>query len=209
MSKKSLKKAAAAPITPKKPHKALKRADIPMLVSFEAPSAPPKRSMVADMQVLEASADPEKVLELTSVTQEELDAVRKAAPKFLSTEEKLAILEMHSKQYATEVIAGRLARNPDTIRKFLSDYKPTTTLARAYFEAKAEILAARVVKHADVDQSLEIMDRLDVLNAKRKDAANTQTQFNVIVGVSGNAQMPSAVPVPTQEAIEAALKASE
>jgi hypothetical protein len=116
---------------------------------------------------------------------------------------------MHTKGIPLEVIAARLARAPGTIRTFLSDYKPTTTLARAYFDAKAEALAARIVKHADVDQSLEIMDRLDVLNAKRKDASNTQTQFNVIVGMPGNQQSPSPIPVPTQEAIEEARKASK
>lgn len=193
---------------PKDPSKkskvAIKNALIPVPPPFEPPSVPPKRSQVVDMQVLEASADPDKVLELTSVTQEELDSVKKAAPKYLSTEEKLAILEMHSRRYATEVIASRLARSPETIRKFLSDYKPTTTLARAYFESNAEKLAARIVKHADIDQSLEIMDRLDVLNAKRKDTSNTQTQFNVIVGVPGNSQTPSSIPVPSQADIEAA-----
>lgn len=184
--------------------KSLKTSEVPTLRPFESPRVPPKRSISDDIQILESTADLDKVLELTSVTQAELEEVKKAAPKFLSTEEKLAILEMHSRQYAVEVIASRLSRSPETIRKFLSDYKPTTTLARAYFESRAEILAARVVKHADVDQSLEIMDRLDILNAKRKDAASTQTQFNVIVGVPGNSQTPSAIPVPSQADIEAA-----
>lgn len=176
------------------------------LKSFEPPHVGSKRNLVRDMQVMEAIADEAKVLELTSVTAEELAAVKKNPPKFLSTEEKLAILEMHTRGISTEVITARLARSESTIRKFLSDYKPTTMVAKAYFEAHAEKLAARIVKHADVDQSMEVMDRLDVLNKKQKDSGDHRTQFQVIVGMPGTSSGGVSIPVPTQADIEIAQK---
>lgn len=180
------------------------------LRSFEPPAIPPKKDPLAAMKALEAVADEYEVAKLTSVTARELDAVKKERPKSMTVEEKLAALEMGRLNWPVQIIAARLERSEKTIIAFLREYKPTLDLARAAFEAKAEKLAYRTINHADVDQSLEIMDRLGVLKKTQKDAGGAQNNFQVIVGMPGNTAQQTSIPVPSREIIaEASEKDSD
>ena len=184
--------------------KALSRATAPSLKPIEPPRIPAKKNVIAAIEALEKVSDPKKVHELKSVTEAELEEIKKARPKNLSVEEKHAILEMYQLGYTTQIIAARLDRSFVAITRFLADYKPTTILAKAVFEANAEKLAYRVVRHADVEQSLEVMDRLKVLPKTAKDAGSGGSNFQIIVGGATAVSGQPSMPIPTQaEIIEA------
>lgn len=152
---------------------------------------------------LKAAADPAEVDKLLSVTEEELEEVRKAGSPTLSPEEKVAIIEMRGKEMPIAAIAARLQRSANTVSAFLTSIRSTTALAQLHLRANALVLAERIVTHADIDQSLEVMDRLDVLNKKMKDAGAANTQFNIIVGMPGSPQAASPViQVPSQKDLE-------
>lgn len=170
---------------------------------------PPRPNPVADIPasavaVLKAAADPEKVLRAMTVTDDDLAEVKKAAPPTLSVEEKVAIIEMRANEIAISAIAARLGRSTATISNFLNSMRSTTELAQLHLRANALHLAERIVTHADIDQSLEVMDRLDVLNRKNKDAGGSGgNQFNIIVGMpSPGAPSPTTIVVPSQADLE-------
>jgi hypothetical protein len=196
---------------PTKPHPTIPGARVTLktarrvaLTPIEPPAIPPKKNPETAIRRLANVADDKMVAELTSVSGQALADVKVARPKHLTVEEKLAALEMRRKDWPIQIIAARIDRSEATIKKFLADYMPTTDLARAVFEAGAERLAHRIVKHADVDQAMEVQNRLGVLKAPDKNAANTQTNFQVIVGMPSTSSEPSSIPVPSQEIIDAA-----
>jgi hypothetical protein len=200
-----------------KPHSTIKgarvrvtNATVPVLRSIEPPQIPPRRDPMAAIRALEAVADEYEVAKLTTVTVTELEAVKRERPKLLTVEEKLAALEMGRLKWPVQIIAARLDRNEDTIKKFLREYKPTLDLARAALEAKAEQLAHRIAKHADIDQSLEVMDRLGVLKKTLKDTGPSQNNFQVIVGMPGQGpNSPSTIRIPSQADIEVAKERTD
>lgn len=125
----------------------------------------------------------------------------KPAYTFLSPEEKAIIIELFHESVSRHRIADILNREVSTVSRFLARYQSTTTASRMYFEANADRLAHRVVKNANVDQSLEVLDRLDVLPKKDRREDTSGPRFNVVIGMPGAAATP---PIPTQRAIEAA-----
>jgi hypothetical protein len=122
----------------------------------------------------------------------------------LSLEEKIFILERKFvDNWGAKRIAATVKRDVTTIEKFITAYRSTKTLARLHLEAQAENLAKRIVRKADVDQGLEIMDRLDILKKQNRGNEAGNAQFNIIVGMPGQ---PTAVAaIPDQAAIEAAF----
>lgn len=105
-------------------------------------------------------------------------------------------MAMRAADIPITAIAKRLDRTPVAVRRFLKQYTSTVRQARQYFEAQAEKLAKRVVKHANVDQSIEVLDRIDVIPKKVQEAG---MQFNVVVGMPGQA-----IPVPSDRIITGA-----
>lgn len=121
-------------------------------------------------------------------------------------EEKLQCLELYAELGNADAVAVKLNRSPDAVRKYLWRYRSTTKAARLTLEGGAERLANRILKDANVEESLEIMDRLEVLEKKRDKAAPTSS-FSLIIGMPGHANIDQAVPVPSQKQIEAAIDA--
>ena len=121
----------------------------------------------------------------------------------LSAIEKARILVLTKDNLSATAIAGILDRQPSTVWRFLRKYESTVGIARAHFEAKADELAVRITKYADVDQALEVEDRLGVLPKVREQLPGMQ--FNVMVG-TGSA---GGVPVPTEAEVSAAQQLKE
>ena len=117
----------------------------------------------------------------------------------LSPDEKIAILEMSIAGLAPTVIGVRIGRSPETVRNFLSKYRPRNTLAKAYIESQSEKIARKVVRQANVEESLEILHRINVLPKPIEKPQQAANQFSIIVGASANG--PS---MPTQAVIDAA-----
>lgn len=118
----------------------------------------------------------------------------------LTDEERAKILDLAEHNYTVAQIADEIGRTPQPIYRFLATIKPTGKLARAYFDAKALQLSKRVVKDATVEESLEVLDRLDVLPAKR-DKGGGGPSVIVCVGMPG---APALQP-PMQDEIERAI----
>lgn len=146
-----------------------------------------------------------------AVTEARKETNKKGA---LTNDEKLKILDLYRENDDTNLIAQAVNRPVDTIRKFMWKYRSTLQSARMRLEAGAETLAGRVVEQANVTESLEVLDRLDVLSKKRDKAAPVSS-FSLIIGnpVIGT-PLPSArkdaidvVPVPTQKQIDDAIEA--
>lgn len=160
----------------------------------------PKAAIVASV-VEEAVAAPVP----DKIDPELLPQIRGKGP--LSLEEKVFILEHRfskAQPWGDLRIAKALQRPRRTVTEFIERYRSTNVLAKAYLEREAENLAKRIARKANVEQSMEVLDRLDVLPKKDRKAVADQggPQFSIIIGQSQGAH---AIPVPDQKAIEAAL----
>lgn len=122
----------------------------------------------------------------------------------LILEEKIFILDAYyTKNWGPKRIGKFLGRPSSTISRFLDRYRSTASMAKLHMEAQAENLAKRVTAKANVEEAMEVLDRLDVLPKKdRKTPENTS--FNIIVGMPGAPGTRGAIPVPSQKQIEAA-----
>lgn len=124
----------------------------------------------------------------------------------LNPEEKAIIVELYHEGISRRRIAEIIGRDIHTVSNFLKRYASTVTAGRMYFEANADKLARRVVKNANVEESLEVLDRLDVLPAKgNKDRGGGGASFNVMIGVPGSGSVNGGpIPIPSQREIVAA-----
>lgn len=154
----------------------------------------------------------DKIKPMGAVLTEKRKEDNKLLAKALSMDEKLQILDMYNGgETDTHLIAQKFNRTPDAIRKFLWRYADTSKLATARIRGGAEQLADRIVEQANVDQALEVMDRLDILSKKR-DKAAPATSFNLVMGTfnvskEGGKNAQGGVPVPSQARIEEAIEA--
>jgi hypothetical protein len=67
--------------------------------------------------------------------------------------------------------------------------KDTRDAAKELLHGHAHVFAERVVKDADVDQSLEVLDRLDVAPKKQQDVGRGG-HVNIVIGMPGQAAGP-------------------
>jgi hypothetical protein len=112
--------------------------------------------------------------------------------KHVYDDEVAEMLELAERGDSVREIAKYMRRDPGTVAKHLSAFKSTGVVARRYYEAQQLELARRVVATANVEQILEIQDRLDVLPKKDRNASQGP-QVLVCVGMPGQ----PALPVPT------------
>lgn len=118
--------------------------------------------------------------------------------KPLTDAEKAHIMELHTAGSSQRQIARIVGRNRSTIQTVLAELSPTNALAKAHYAASALDLAKKATDKANVDQILEIHDRLGVLEKKRD--ASVGTTFQVLVGMPGQ---PAGL-APTQAQVDAA-----
>lgn len=127
----------------------------------------------------------------------------------MTMEEKIQCLDIFSELKDVAMTAVKMNRSEVSIRKFLARYLSTTRGARLTLEAGAEKLARRIVNDANVEEALEVMDRLDVLNAKQE-KSGPSTSFNLVIGMpSSGPRVAGTVPVPSQAQIEEAAVDAE
>ncbi len=130
----------------------------------------------------------------------------------MSMDEKLKCLDLFAELKDIAMVATKMGRAEEGVRKFLSRYQSTTVGARMTLEAGAERLANRIVKHANVEESLEVMDRLGVLEAKRDKSGGPATSFNLIIGMPSTVAKAGSIdiiPVPEQGRIDASIVEAE
>lgn len=120
----------------------------------------------------------------------------------LTADEKARICRWYSgdgcNKVSISVIARRLRRNRQTIVTFLRSLSPSRAYAKALLEASISTHVERITEFANVEQSMEMLHRLDVLG--KKDQSSLHGNVTVMVGMPGA----PAIAAPSQETIDAA-----
>ena len=97
------------------------------------------------------------------------------------------------------VIAKLMKRSPSTIYHFLSSLESTAAYGKMLMERHISTLVERIIKESNVEQALEVVDRMGVPGLEKKHTAvSGGTQMTVVVGMPGHPAMIA----PTQEVIE-------
>ena len=135
------------------------------------------------------------------ITDAEIDALKPRQVNYMTADEKITILDMYGKGLGPMIIAKRLHRNHGVISRFLDKYRTTVPMARLQFQAGAEKLAQRVLKKANVEESMEVLDRIDVLPKKERTQAQAPS-FSVMVAMPGDAK--SGPPLPSAKEVNLA-----
>lgn len=127
-------------------------------------------------------------------------------PKPWTMAEKIEAVDLYAELKDTAQVAVKLGRSEESVAKLVRAYQSTTKAARMVMEAGAAKLAANVVKNANVEESLEVLDRLNVINKHRDKGGSTPTHSLLIVGMPG-ARDNNPLPLPSQKQIEEAIDA--
>ena len=98
--------------------------------------------------------------------------------------EIILALRLHQDGLTQTEIAHRLACHRSTICRLLADYADTRELAKHKMQHGALKLAERVIAEADVEQSLEVLDRLEVAPKRQTDTSRSGVQ--ILIGMPGS-----------------------
>lgn len=97
-------------------------------------------------------------------------------------------MNLRDQGFSYKDIAQRIGRSHEGVRQVLIEWASTVELAKLTLRKGAVALAEKVVKSADVDQSLEVLDRLEVLPKRDK---GTDNRVQVVLGINiDEANMP-------------------
>ncbi len=99
----------------------------------------------------------------------------------LSRAEVASLLSLSDAGKSQVEIAQILGCDQSNISRWLSKLRPTTDLAKHRLQNAALELTERLIESADAEQSLEVLDRLDVLSKKRDNGAQSGVQ--VFIGM--------------------------
>jgi predicted transcriptional regulator len=104
-----------------------------------------------------------------------------------------SILKLHEAGKTQVEIAQILGCSQPTVSRWLDELVDTRELAKHTLRSGAEKLAERIVKQADVEQALEVLDRLDVAPKKRDTHLGNAIQ--IVVNTPGQTSLapPSAL----------------
>jgi predicted transcriptional regulator len=123
------------------------------------------------------------------------DKPAKPIPNYsrLTRVELSALLKLHEAGKTQVEIAQALGCSQPTVSYWLNEFADTRTTAVNTLRAGAEKLAERIVKQADVEQALEVLDRLDVAPKKRDTHVGNAIQ--IVVNTPGQTSLspPSAL----------------
>ena len=126
------------------------------------------------------------------------------APKYsrVSREKESAILKLSALGKTQTEIAQAVGVSQPTVSRTLSEFADTRAYASAILNNNAARLAERVIKHANVEESLDVLERIDVIRAKERDNG-AHGGVQVVVLMPGQAQHTPPVidlsPVPRTE----------
>lgn len=102
-------------------------------------------------------------------------------PQLTRAEDALIVhLAMEGKSQGE--IAQRLNCHQSSVSRVLSLYQDTRELAKWKLHSAAKALADRVIADADVDQALEVLDRLEVAPKRANTPQGLAVQVNIGVG---------------------------
>jgi transposase-like protein len=111
----------------------------------------------------------------------------------LSRTEVGLILKLSEAGKTQVEIAQTIGCNQSTVSHWLNEFADSRETAKHVLRSGAEKLAERIVKQADVEQALEVLDRLDVAPKKRDTHLGNAIQ--IVVNTPGQTSLapPSAL----------------
>lgn len=117
--------------------------------------------------------------------------IRQRTPTYtrLTPEQQLRIWELHDEHLSQSAIAQRLGCHSSSVSRVLAKARDTRAHALRFLQLRALSFAQRIEAEADVEQSLEVLDRLDV--APRKDRSSGPGQVNIVIGMPGQPAGPA------------------
>ena len=110
----------------------------------------------------------------------------------LSRTEESLILQLHAEGKTQVAIAQVLGCSQPTVSAVLKAYSDTKFLAKRVLDNSAIALAERVVKHANVAESLDVLERIDVIAPKKQDAGRSG-QVTIVIGMPGQPAGPEPI----------------
>jgi len=131
------------------------------------------------------------------------ETLTKPIPDFsrLSMADEALILKLHDDGRPQTSIADMVGCSQSTVSLVLRTFADTRLEAKRVLANGARKLAERVVNDSDVDQALEVLDRLDVAPKRQQSASGG---VNILIGMPGQAIGPDITlsPVPRTEIAE-------
>ena len=122
------------------------------------------------------------------------EAIANAYAKRIPPEDKpndvrdAKVLSLDKQGFTQTEIAQKLGVSQATISRILDRYVDTRELAKLRLHNSAATLAERVIQDADVEQSLEVLDRIDVVVKRQGEGRNTGG-VQVVVMMPGQQQL--------------------
>lgn len=101
----------------------------------------------------------------------------------LSRAEDALILKLSADGKTQTEIAQLVGCNQSSVSRVLSRFLDTREVAKRILHNGAQALAERIVKDADVDQSLEVLDRLEV--APKREQGGNRMGLQINIGMPG------------------------
>lgn len=99
-------------------------------------------------------------------------------------------------------IAAAVGVSQATVSRVLAEFTDSREHAIATLHKGANTLAERILKHANVEESVDVLERIEVLRAKQT-GAGTAANFQVFIGMPNQPVGPDPVidlsPVPRNE----------
>ena len=128
-------------------------------------------------------------------------------PKYtrVSREKEAAILKLAAIGKTQTEIADAVGVSQPTVSRTLSEFADSREHAKAILNKSAARLAERVAEQANVAESLDVLERIDVIRAKERDSG-AHGGVQVVVMMPGQAQLEPPVidlsPVPRNQLTE-------
>ena len=113
--------------------------------------------------------------------------------KHLSYPEIGLALKLRDEGLTQVQIAQRLDRDKSSLCELLAQFVDTRPLATKYLQSRALSFAQKVSHDANVDESLEMLDRLEVVPRRQVDHSKAN-QVNIVIGMPGKPVGPDLSP---------------
>ena len=92
----------------------------------------------------------------------------------------LFVLHLHKGGLTQTAIAHRVGMSQANVSRILASYTPTKELAKLRADNAALRLVDRVLEKADVEESLEILDRIGVLEKRHPEVTQSHVAIAVV-----------------------------
>ncbi len=123
-------------------------------------------------------------------------AKRTADYSRLTQAEESLCLHLANDGLTQTAIAQRLGCHPSSVSRTLAAFTDTRELAKRRLQGSADRLVRRVISKATVEESLEVLDRIDVAPKRQSGAGSS---VNILIGMPGQAIGPDVIVVPTAQ----------